>query len=133
MSSRLAPFLVLLTGCYFVALAAVSLLVPARAARFLHGFATTPGRHYLELVLRACAGAAFVLHAPAMRFAEAFTLFGWILVGTTAGLLVVPWSWHQRFASRAVPMALRHLRLVAIASLALGGVVLGALLGSAID
>lgn len=120
--------IVLLAGLYFVLLAAVALLAPARAASFLLGFAGTARLHYLELALRCIAGGAFVLQAPQMRFAGAFALFGWMLLLTSAGLVLVPWRWHRAFAQWAVPYATRHLPLVGVASLVLGGLVLAAAL-----
>ena len=49
-----------------------------------------------------------------------------IILGTTAVLLLVPWRWHRRFASKAVPRALPYLRLIALASLVSGAAVLAA-------
>lgn len=120
---------VLSTGLYLVGLAAVALVAPARATRFLRGFATSALTHYVELALRLIAGGAMVIHAPNMRYPDAFALFGWILIITTAALLAVPWRWHHRFARWAVPQALPHLRLVAAASFLLGGLVLGCMIG----
>jgi len=125
----LALGLVCVTGLYFVGLAAVSLLAPARAGEFLMGFAGSAFAHYLELLIRFVVGGAFVLHAPRMLFTSVFVLFGWVLIITTAGLLAVPWRWHRRFAQWSVPYALRSLKLVAIASLAFGIFVLAAVLG----
>ena len=124
----LAAAVVLLTGLYLIGLAAVSLFAPARATRFLGGFATSALTHYIEMALRLAAGAAMVIHAPQMRFSDAFALVGWVLIITTAALLAVPWRWHHRFAQWAVPQALPHLRLVAAASLLFGGLVVGSVL-----
>ncbi len=129
---RVAQLLVVLTGVYFVALAGVALLAPARVTRFLTGFAATAARHYLELLLRLAVGVGFVLAAPRMRYAYAFTMFGWVLIGTTVCLFVIPWSWHQRFAHQAVPIALRHLRWLAVASLLMGGVVLASIIAGCV-
>jgi hypothetical protein len=128
MSHTLPLTIVLLVGLYLVTLAAMALLAPARATRFLMGFAGTARTHYLELALRGIAGGAFVLQAPEMRFGGAFALFGWTLLLTAAGLAVVPWRWHRAFARRAVPHAVRRLGLVAVGSLVLGGLVLSAAL-----
>jgi hypothetical protein len=128
----LAFAIVVLAGLYFIALAAVSLLTPARANRFLLGFAGSPSAHYAELLLRFLVGGALVLHAPRMLFSGAFHLFGWVLVVTTASLLLVPWQWHHRFAQRAVPRATRYITLIGVASLAIGGLILVAVIrGSA--
>ncbi len=122
----LALVIVVLTGLYLLALGAASLVVPARASRFLLGFAGSPTAHYTELLLRLVVGAAFVLYSPRMALSGAVQFFGWILLGTTACLLFVPWRWHHRFAQRTVPLAIRHLTLVGLASLAMGGLVLAA-------
>ncbi len=115
---------VVLAGLYFVVLAVVAFSAPEKAERFLLGFAGTPCAHFLEMALRLAIGVAFVIRSPLMMFPEAFKLFGWVLVVTTACLLVVPWRWHRQFAQRVVPQALRRLRLVAMGSLALGALVL---------
>lgn len=120
--------LVAVTGLFFVSLGAVSLVAPAHAGRFLLGFAGSPARHYVELAVRLLIGGAFLLAAPLALWPGAFSLFGWVLLATTAGLLLVPWRWHYRFARRTVPEALRFLPLVGISSVALGGLVLWAVL-----
>jgi len=128
MVDLLASAGVLLTGLYLVGLAAVALAAPAHATRFLGGFATSALTHYLELALRLIAGGAMVVHAPRMRFSDAFALVGWVLIITTAVLVAVPWRWHHRFARWAVPRALPHLRLIAAASLLFGSLVLGCMM-----
>ncbi len=128
----LARTVVVLVGLYFIALAAVSLLAPTRANRFLLGFADSALKHYAELFLRFVVGAALLVSAPRMLLPDVFTLFGWVLLVTTAGLLLIPWRWHQRFAHWAVPRATRHIALIGLASLALGGFILAAVVrGSA--
>lgn len=124
MLNMLALVGVLLTGFYFVGLGVIAFSAPDRAGRFLLRFAETPFAHFLEMFLRLAMGAAFVIRAPLMLFPDAFKLFGWLLVVTTACLLVVPWRWHRRFAQRVVPQALRWLRLVAMVALTLGALVL---------
>lgn len=113
-------------GLFFVALGGASLLLPARAGRFLLGFADSPAKHHVELAVRFLVGGAFVLSAPEVLFPGAFRLFGWVMLATTAGLLVVPWRWHQRFARRTVPEALRFLPAVGVCSVVLGVSVLWA-------
>ena len=121
-----ALIVVLLAGMYLLALGTASLLVPVRASRFLLGFASSRSVHFAELFLRFAAGAGFVLYAPHMLLSDAFNLFGWVLLVTTAGLLVVPWRWHHRFAQRAVPLFTSHVGWVGLVSLAIGGLILWA-------
>lgn len=125
----LASAMVGLSGLYLVGLASISLCAPARASRFLLGFAGSASTHYLELLVRLVVGGAILVRARHMLFSDVFSVFGWVLVLTTVGLLVVPWRWHQRFARLAVPYAVRHLRLLAVASFLLGGFILVAVLG----
>jgi len=124
----LALTVVVLAGLYFIALAAASLFLPARASRFLIGLATSAIKHYAEMFSRLVVGAALIVLAPGMPLSSAFSLFGWLLLVTTAGLLLVPWQWHHRFAQHVVPMATRHIRLVGLASLVLGGLILVAVM-----
>jgi hypothetical protein len=128
MISLLASILVLLTGLYLIGLAVGLFLSPARAARFLAGFASSALTHYLELVLRLTAGGAILLCAPQMLFSDFFVIFGWILVATTVGLFAVPWQWHRRFAQWGVPYATRNLKPVAGASFVFGGFVLASVI-----
>ena len=120
--------LVVLAGAYFIGLGGLSLFAPHRASRFLLGFAASPAKHYAEMAARLVVGGALVLQAPRMSFPGAFHLFGWVLVVTTACLLLVPWQWHRRFAERVVPAATRYITLVGMVSLALGVLLLAAVL-----
>jgi len=113
-------------GLFLVGLGGAALLAPSRASGFLLAFAGSPAKHYAELTVRLVVGGAFVLAAPHAAFSAGFSLFGCVLLGTTAALLLVPWRWHRRFAQRAVPQALRFLPLVGAASLVLGALVLWA-------
>ena len=117
---------IVLASLYLIALGAASLLAPSRATRFLLGFVSSGRVHYLELFLRLIVGAALVLHAPRMFLPGAFTFFAWMLLVTTACLLLLPWRWHQRFAQHSVPRATRYIGVIGVASLALGGFLLAA-------
>lgn len=117
---------VVLAGSYLLALGAASLLVPTRASRFLLGFAGTRALHFTELFLRFVVGAALVLYAPHMFLSGAFNLFGWVLLVTTAVLLIIPWQWHHRFAQQVVPFFTRYVALIGLVSLAIGGLILWA-------
>lgn len=123
---------VALAALYLLALGAATLVVPARASRFLLGFASSRSIHFVELSVRFVVGGALVLYAPRMLLSGAFNLFGWLLLVTSACLLLVPWRWHHRFAKHVVPRVTRHLALVGLVSLVLGGFMPAALLrGSA--
>jgi uncharacterized protein YjeT (DUF2065 family) len=122
--TTLALVVVVLVALYMVALGAASLLVPDQARRFLLGFAGSSLVHFVELLLRIVAGAALVLYAPNMHFSTTFHLFGWLLLITSACLLLVPWRWHRRFAQHAVPLFTRYLFVIGLVSLSIGAVIL---------
>jgi hypothetical protein len=124
----LALTLVVFTGFYFCALAAAILLVPAKVSRFLRGFASSPRVHFTELSIRLVVGAALVIYAPLMSASDTFSLFGWVLLITTACLLLLPWRWHHWFAQQAVPRAIPYIKVIGICSLALGGLILAAVI-----
>lgn len=126
MLGALATGIVLLSGLYLVGLGLLSLLRPSQASGFLLGFARSARAHYLELLLRMLAGFAFVIESPKQAFELPFYVFGWLLVGTTACLLLIPWQWHRRFAQWGVPQAIRYLGLVGFVSVALGASILAA-------
>lgn len=112
--------IVLAAAAYLAALGGSALFRPALATRFLGGFATTQTLHFLELALRIVAGAAFVISAPRLALGDAVAALGWVLVGTSLVLALVPWRLHQRFAAWSVPQALRYLPMIGVASLAGG-------------
>lgn len=131
MVGSISIFVVLLAGLYFVALGTVSLVRPANANRFLLGFAGSARVHYVELSVRLLVGGALILSAPRMLYSEVFEIFGWLLVAPAIGLLLIPWRWHRLFAQRTVPAVTRYIALIGLASSALGGVILAAvILGS---
>lgn len=113
-----------LAGLYLLALGIASLVMPVRASRFLLGFASSQTVHFVELFLRLVVGAALILSAPRMLLSGTFALFGWVVLLSTACLLLMPWRWHQSFAQQTVPRAVRYVRLIGLASLAIGGLIL---------
>lgn len=107
-----------------IAAALLGVVAPEKLRRFLRGFASSPRAHYLEMLARVIAGAAFITYSPEMTPQDIFRLFGWIIVLTSAALLLVPWQWHRRFAGKVIPVVVRHLPLYALASLVLGAFII---------
>lgn len=117
----LAQLVVFATACYFLLLGIVALWKPTRASRFLLGFADSPAKHYLELVLRSIVGIALLVLAANSPARNVLMVAGWVLLGSTLALALLPWRIHQRFAQVSVPQALRYLPLIGIASIAIAG------------
>lgn len=115
-----ANALLVAVALYFIALGVLALARPAIAGRFLLGFADTAIKHYAELAARLSAGGAMLVAGPASAHPAAMAAFGWLLVGSSAVMALIPWQLHDRFARAAVPRALRYLPLIGVGSLALG-------------
>ncbi|HEU0152719.1 MAG TPA: hypothetical protein VFQ84_05170 [Arenimonas sp.] len=111
---------IVLAATYLLALGTLALILPARVRTFLLAHASTPFLHGLELALRLLVGVALLARAPSLPWPPVFARAGWLLVLTTGVLALVPWRWHQRFASRTVPVALRALPLIGISAALMG-------------
>ncbi len=94
------------------------------AERFLRGFASSARAHYGEQILRLVIGMAIVVASPEMWHATLFEIFGWTIVVTAVGLILLPWRWHRAFGEWAIPMAIRHIKLYGFAALILGAAIL---------
>lgn len=123
----LARAVVASVAVYLVVFGLAAWMAPDRTGRYLLAFAGTPRLHWVELLLRAVAGAAFVVLSPGVEYSSAFLAVGWVLLLSTAGLVLVPWHWHRRFAQQSVPRALEHLPLVGAASVMAGALIVFAL------
>lgn len=120
MIQSLATAVVAGAGVFLVVLGSAALLRPSLARNFLLGFAGSPTRHYVEVVVRLATGSALVLASPSLPGPAAFWFFGWVLLATTGVMVFVPWRTHRAFAESAVPRALRHLSAVGLVSLTAG-------------
>jgi len=109
---------------FLIGLAVVIATKPSLAERFLRSFASSARAHYTEQGLRLLVGAAIVNFASSMWYPELFKLFGWLIVVTAVGLLLVPWRWHHKFGMWVMPLVIRHMRLFALGASALGAFVL---------
>jgi hypothetical protein len=122
---RLLSGVVVVGFCLFlIGLAVVIATMPSLAERFLRSFASSARTHYTEQGLRLLVGAALINLANSMRYPELFTVFGWLIVGTTVGLLLIPWQWHHRFSMRVMPPVFQHMKLFALGALALAAFIL---------
>lgn len=116
----LAAIVVAVFGVALVAFGILSFVRPEPVRRFLRLFASSARAHYTEQTLRLVVGAALVVDAPRMLFADAFSVLGWLIAITAVVLLLVPWRWHHRFAERVIPLVIRFLPLYASVALGLG-------------
>lgn len=109
---------------FLIGLAALVAATPLVAERFLRSFASSARAHYTEQGVRLLVGAAVVSFASSMRYPDLFRTFGWLIVISTAGLLLIPWEWHNKFGTWVMPPVIRHMRLFALGAFALGAFIL---------
>lgn len=121
--NTLAAVIVVLAGIWLIGLAVAAIAKPDFVKQFFDKFASSAFTHFLEMFLRLIVGAAFVIYSPQMRFSVIFTVFGWLLILTTAVLMFVPWRLHRRFADRSLPMVTSRMMLFAIVS-TFGGIII---------
>ncbi len=112
---------VILSFCIFlIGLATIIVIKPQRAEQFLSSYASSARAHYTEQIARLIVGIAIVVLAPSMWYSYLFNIFGWILIVTTIGLLLIPWQWHHKFGEWAIPLTLRYMKFYAFGAFLLG-------------
>ncbi|MDP9190375.1 MAG: hypothetical protein M3P06_01570 [Acidobacteriota bacterium] len=120
MIATVAFIVVALTAAYFLCLGLLALVRPATAKAFLGGLAGSAVAHVSELAVRIVVGASFVVCSSRLMFPAFFAAFGWVLIVTSIGLMMIPWRLHRRFAEWSVPQATRNMKLFAVGSLVSG-------------
>jgi len=115
-------------GIFLVLLAAATVFARRRAERFLAAFAGSARAHIIEQVARMIVGGGLVVYAPRMRIPVVFEVLGWLLIVTSACLLLIPWRWHHRFGGWAIPLVIRHMKLYGLGACALGVLILVAMI-----
>ena len=120
----LSGMVVLFFCIFLIGLAIVIVMKPQRAKQFLSSYASSARAHYTEQIARLIVGISIVVLAPSMWYSNLFNLFGWILIVTTIGLLLIPWQWHHKFGEWAIPLTLRYMKFYALGAFLLGALIL---------
>jgi len=126
-----AKSIVVLAACFFLLFGVLAFVRPARIHGFLLGFAGSALKHFAELLVRLLVGASLLLLSPDSAHASVLSVFGWLLIITTALMALIPWRVHHRFTQSAVPKALQFLPLMGLVSLAIGACLLWAMVSGA--
>jgi hypothetical protein len=88
---RLLSGIVIFSFCMFLFGLAITIVTkPQSAEQFLRSYASSARAHYTEQVVRLIVGTAIVILAPSMWFSDILNIFGWIIIITTIGLLLIP-------------------------------------------
>ncbi len=116
----LSGIIVVAFGLALIAFAVLVTVKRQRAEQFIDLFARTARAHFAEQISRVIVGTALVIFSPTMWHSSVFKVFGWLLVVSSAALLLMPWRWHQRFGETARPLIVRYLTIYAVGAFALG-------------
>ena len=119
-----AGIITTLFGLSLITLLIVTLLKKEFAITFLSSFASSAKAHYIEQLLRLIAGLGLLIYSDNMLFPDLFGIFGWVLIATSASLIIMPWKWHNKFGKRAIPFVIRNLVLYAVSASIMGLVIM---------
>ena len=119
-----AGIITTLFGFSLITLLIVTLLKKEFAITFLSSFASSAKAHYIEQLLRLIAGLGLLIYSDNMLFPDLFGIFGWVLIATSASLIIMPWKWHNKFGKRAIPFVIRNLVLYAVSASIMGLVIM---------
>ena len=114
-----------LCGAYLTGLGLLIFLKPGMAKAVLGGFAGGLLANSFEALVRAIAGVALMGVSPDTRFPAIFFVFGAFLLVSAIPMALLPRT-HRRFASWAVPFALRIMPLFGALSIIFGALLLWA-------
>jgi hypothetical protein len=118
-----ALILVVAAGLWLVGVGALMAFWPRRGLALIermtvHLEASNWRLNLTEQGLRIVAGAALVLRAPASKAPIGLEVAGWVLLATSALILVAPVRWHGAYGrwlmGRLTPLALRLLSPVPV-------------------
>lgn len=115
-------------GLLLVAISLLMIVHPETWVDKAVRYCRLPYMHPLEIIIRIGFGVPFIMYAESSRYPFALTGFGYLLVGVGIGLVFVPPSLHRRFGIWSIQKIGRRFRAAGVFSLALGGVLLYAVL-----
>lgn len=115
-------------GLLLLASSGLTVVRPSMAKRFIRAFAQSARLHYTEQAARLVIGVSLVVSASDMWMPTLFRVIGWVVVGSAALLIVLPWQWHRRFAELVIPILVRYLVPYGMGLLSFGAFLLYGLL-----
>ena len=97
---------------------------PKRGEQFLNSYASSSRAHFIEQFGRLAVGIAIVVFSPLMWYSDFINIFGWLLIITSVGLLIIPWKWHKKYGDLVIPLTIRFKNFFAFGAFVLGGIIL---------
>ena len=120
----ISGIIVLLFCTFLFGLSIMIIFKPKIAEQFLSSFASSARAHFIEQFGRLAVGVAVVVFSPWMWYSDLLNIFGWLLIITSIGLLLIPWQWHNKFGELVIPLAIRFKNFFAFGAFVLGVLIL---------
>lgn len=97
----IAKYTVILFGLFIICVGALMLFAPKRARETLGKMASTNLINYTEITLRIIPAVGLIVYADFSKYPLAFKGFGWLMLGTSIVLYIIPRKWHHAYSRRS--------------------------------
>ena len=101
---RIAKWTVILFGVFIIIAGMLMLFAPEKARQILRKAGSTNLINYGEITLRMLPAAALILYAESSKTPQFFSLLGWIMLGTSIVLYLVPRRWHHTYSLKCAEL-----------------------------
>ncbi len=116
----LSEIVIYIFALFLISLSVIMTAHPKWGRKFLESFASSAKAHFTEMSIRLVFGLSLIFHESYDHYGYYLQIIGWVVVITTIGLLIFPWKWHHKFASKVIPPVIRFMKLYALMLLIFG-------------
>jgi hypothetical protein len=96
-----AKYTVILFGLFIICVGAFMLFAPKKARETLRKMASTNFINYAEITLRIIPAIALIVYSDFSKYPVAFKIYGWLMLGTSIILYLIPRKWHHGFSLKS--------------------------------
>ena len=112
----LAGSITTIFGLYLISLLIITITNKEKAVNYFSSFASSAKAHFLEQSLRLIVAISILIFSKSMLYSLGFEIFGWIIIISTIILILMPWTWHNKFGKWAIPFTIRNLYFYAVSA-----------------
>lgn len=96
-----AKYIVILFGLFIICIGTLMLFAPKKARETLRKMASTNFINYTEITLRMIPAIGLILYSDFSKYPVAFKVYGWLMLGTSIVLYLIPRKWHHGFSLKS--------------------------------
>ena len=97
----IAKWTVILFGMFIICVGFLMLFAPVKARETLRKAGSTNFINYAEITIRMIPAIGLILYADYSKYPEVFKVFGWLMLGTSFILYIVPRKLHNKFSLKS--------------------------------